>query len=391
MFASAPAKTFYQMCILTLLAAMVTLNDLPVELVDHVIDYLPCQDSLLHLRLVSRALCLKTSRNFSKTYFSASHWRLGSSAVRAITHFSKQPEVVANLISITLQAPLRNRPYENIWTAKGIDPERLAKSISRFTQLRVLSLNHFGFMIQDAWSFLRVFFENLMLQKLETLQINSCDIEYRDLIKLLRKHRNTIKTIDFDSLNLVFRSESNKRRPKFHSPWSDVLLAMRQFRNNCSITLDQPNEDSMPAQLHPPWEDWEGDYVYKGLTMEHIPDDNAMEDFDYWEDEDGENEHLYIHVHSNDDWRKGVERMCAFYLARIMHEDWEEEPIWGWEDPGDAFWDEMFKEWSTQKQKTREKLVAKRVSRKKWLAIATGIPPIPEAVSTAGVVIEGMD
>jgi hypothetical protein len=333
------------------------LDELPLELVDRIVDYLPHRDALLQLRLTCRELCAKTLDQFSKAYFSISTWTLGASNAKAISHFSTRPKVVSHLTCVTLKAPTKIRIYDNFWRAKGINPTELANALTQFTQLRTLRLIDFGYSngIKDSWSFFRLFVSNLSVPNLRSLQLTRVDIEKEDAIKLMRQFKDTIEVVVFEAVNLLYRSDTNEKRPEYYSPWSDALLAMKDTKNECQVTIEEPKENGSTASLGPTWDDWYGEYEYKGLTIEYVPDDPDVEYNHYEEIE----EHLYIHIDGNSDWWKGVERICAFYLVRIIpsieeEEDEYGEPIWMYEEPSDMYWDKKLEELLVVKNKEKE-------------------------------------
>jgi hypothetical protein len=200
----------------------------------------------------------------------------------------------------------------------------------------------------------------LAIQNLETLRLAACDIEPRDAVELLRKHEESITKLDLKEQKLLKSSDIRDCfRPQF--PWSNVLLAMRAFKNKCQVTIIEPREESCDPCFQPPWEDWDwdwdGEYVYKGLTIGYVDvEDEVTEDYmcgDY----------TYICIQGDDDWQNGVERVCTFYLTHIMRleafcpyimklkeifEDAGNDTLL--KDPGDDYWDAQFKKLVLRKQ-----------------------------------------
>lgn len=108
--------------------------DLPVELVERVLDYLPHRETLLHLRLVSPSLNAKASRRFGKSYFTVSSWRLSRASAGGIVHLSHCPEVVSHLTIVALTAPCGHHAvYDDIWAAKAINPAKTLRALFVFT------------------------------------------------------------------------------------------------------------------------------------------------------------------------------------------------------------------------------------------------------------------
>jgi hypothetical protein len=94
---------------------------------------------------------------------------------------------------------------------------------------------------------------------------------------------------------------------------------MKRFKNECEITVKTPSDwESYERQLRPPWDDWCNTNTWKALTAERCENNPGQECLRCKWDEDcyeHEHEHAYIHIDEDPDWWKGIERICALYLA----------------------------------------------------------------------------
>jgi hypothetical protein len=54
-------------------------------------------------------------------------------------------------------------------------------------------------------------------------------IEAEDAVLLLDKHKQTICSLDFDELDLLFTAESDA--PQDACPWFDMLSSIKEFKN----------------------------------------------------------------------------------------------------------------------------------------------------------------
>lgn len=325
-----------------------SLSDLPLELINRIVDYLPNRDALLQLRQTSKCLCAKTLEQFSKAYFATSFWTLGGSNTRAICHFATRPLVVAHLASITLEAPTRDRTYDDFWKAKKIDPASLATALNRFTYLRSLKLEGFREPAHDdGWSFMKAFISHLATNDLEKLELYNVDLTQNDAVNLVKKFHRTLKAIVLSGIDIVFRPSTERKKHRYYSPWAEVLTAMECFSNNCEVTIDTPMVDGDQVDMVPPWEDWYGGYEWKGLSIELERDEDSFCDncADWTEPDE---QHAVIHISGDSDWQKGVNRVCAFYLVVIipLHENSYdlEEDDWGRYEMSDKYWDRNLKE-----------------------------------------------
>lgn len=186
---------------------MANLSDLPMEMMERILDFLTNRESRLTLRRTCKNLCAKTLRSFSREYFNESCWTLNATNARAILHFSNSPEVASHLTSIGLIAPTRARSHHNIWVAKDIDPTKLAIAISQFTQLRSSILDGFSHPKLrgcEARTFVRYFSKHLMAPVLDTLFLSVMAATQRDVTRLITSHENTLTNLHLKDVDLVY-------------------------------------------------------------------------------------------------------------------------------------------------------------------------------------------
>lgn len=304
---------------------MANLSDLPTELVERVLDFSPCE-SRLTLRRTCKNLCVKTSRSFCLEYFTDLEWTLSAANARALVHFSQNSEVVSHLTALQLVAPRRARNHDNIWVAKDIDPAKLAINISQFTQLRTLVLDGFsrpGLKQFEATTFVRQFSKHFVAPLLHTLCLSSIEASQRDITKLITSHTKTLTRLHLKRVNLNWtKSQEHEKRPRYHSPWSDLLLSIRCLMNDCEIQIDQAYNDGADTYLSVPR--WKADMFGKweakdcGLTVshEHWDLDRSVNPFSSdsgWEPS--------ISIVCNSKWRKGVEIVSVFHLFDLLYYD----------------------------------------------------------------------
>lgn len=343
-----------------------SLDDLPVELVERVVDYLPHRETLLHLRQVSPSLNAKVTRCFCKTYFTSSLWRLKSTSSRAIVHFSHSPDVAAHLTTVVLTAPCANHAnYDNVWMAKAIEPAKIARALSLFTEVKRLALNNFGSIqgISNTSAFFHPFVSNLKLPKLEILDLFQVDIEAGDVMQLLKKHDQTIKQIELDRVDLRYRPDTEA--PEEETPWFDILYSMKDFKNHCKISIDWAKQNGEGAHLKPPWADWieDAEHLCKGLSIDLMPDDPEDEN---WEG----GLHVVIEIEGDENWWDGVRLIAAYNIFDIIPAPDEDEK-WvdchTWDLPMD-YWHGKIGECLAKKAKlaaNRDKRAAKALKKQK--------------------------
>lgn len=326
-----------------------SLDDLPVELVERIVDYLPHRETLLHLRLVSPNFNAKVARRFCKKYFSSSTWGLKSNSSRAIVHFSHCSDVAAHLTSVTLIAPCANHAsYDNIWTAKSIESAKIARALSLFTEVKTLALMNFSSIqgLTNTTAFFRPFTSNLSLPKLQSHNLFQVDIEAVDVIQLLRKHEQTIEHVDLDCVDLRYPPDTDA--PEHETPWFDLLHSMKGFKNHCSVGIEWAKQNGSDAQLEPSWEESmsNGEFTYKGMVIDSASDD--PEDV-YCQDDC----HYMLKIRGDKDWWNCVSRLAAFNIfSIILGEQEEDEAMWELED---EYWDRKIEECLQMKNKSAAK------------------------------------
>jgi len=131
----------------TFVAMALSLPDLPVELINHALNFIPSEENaIIPVRENCRALALKTTEIFAREYFSWGSWRLTRRAVSALTGISKNKFLNPTLKHITLFRYINE--YEPDWRyslAKGIDIKELGQSLQTLANLRSLYLANFNF------------------------------------------------------------------------------------------------------------------------------------------------------------------------------------------------------------------------------------------------------
>ncbi|QDS70083.1 hypothetical protein FKW77_004828 [Venturia effusa] len=284
-----------------------TLSDLPLETIEHIVDYLPNRDALLYLRQSSKDLCAKTLRQFSKVYFTNVEWRLNASNARAICHFSTRPLVVEHLASIELTAPASGgRSYDNFWKAKNINLTDLATALSRFSHLRDLKLVGFGSGNghKDGGYFMHILVTHLATNRLEQLRLHDIALIEKDAVELVKKSHRKIKKFSLIRVDLIFKNSSAFAENEPYPPWSQLLLAMECFLNHCEVAIETPRVDGAHYFICPPWGTLDfSKYQWKGLTIEHLDNDDDDEPL------------ALIHIADNSDWWEGIKRACIFAVA----------------------------------------------------------------------------
>lgn len=360
-----------------------SLPTLPVELVEHILDYLPHRDTLLHLRLVCRDINAKISRRFAKAYFDEAVWRLSATSTKSIVSFTSCPDIASNITNIRLIAPSGCYGcYDNIWSAKNIDPAHIAKAFSFCTQADSLILSNLRGCYEDSENFLSPFAQNLHFPKLKDLTLSNAKIHSETVILLQKKHCQTLESVKYHGVELI--NPKNEHRPCLQLiPWVDVLASMQSFKNNCSIHICAPNQVEGWTMLTPPWEDWQdasevydgsARYQYMGLTIQEFLD----------EDDKGLLENrIGIDIEGDAGWWKGVKRVLAYGIFETYRDQYvntEELPqldVLDMYDDDDEFWDQVYddfmdlkKEWAREARKAdfiaQKKGKAGAVAKKYW-------------------------
>lgn len=320
-------------------------------MVEHILDYLPHRDTLLHMRLVCRDVNAKVSRRFAKAYFDEPVWRLSATSTKSIVRFANCPDIASNITTIRLIAPpcrsdcyennSKGNNYDNIWTAKNIDPIQIAKAFSLCTQADTLTLSNFRGYYEDSENFLSPFAQNLYLPKLKDFTLPNAKIHSETVILLQQKHSQTLENVKYHGVELINKMYKHKAYLKPTS-WANVLVSMESFKNNCSIHICAPDQVEGWTSLAPPWDNWhdanelddEGTgYQYMGWTIQGLPD----------EDDEGLLDiRLEINIKGDTDWWKGVKRLASYVI--FWAEDDEDNYAEGLEmyDDQDEFWDEFY-------------------------------------------------
>jgi hypothetical protein len=336
------------------------LSDLPVEMVERIVDYLPHRDTLLHLRLACRNLNAKTLCRFGKAYLSHSVWDLEPPKIKALTYYSNMPSMAFHVGTVLLTAPRAVQPaYENIWAAKGADPVKLGRALSRFPHLFKLGLQCFH--IYDSEDFLHDFVEHLWIQQLKEFEVTMSRMKAADVVLVLKRHRKTLNHLDFEALDL--RAEPDEEEDEDEdmelngTPWSDVFEAMKKIKNDCEIEITTPRQFGKET-LMDMWESWEPTYVYRGLVMDLNLDDP---DQGYMNDPPS---HLSIHIEGDSEWRKGVDRVDLLYSYAIRYPDRDGTPPWL--DLSDDEVHSSVPGWCKPYWECREKLDKEELENEKW-------------------------
>lgn len=304
---------------------MANLSDLPTELVERILDLSPNCESRLTLRRTCKNLCAKTLRSFRLEYFTDLKWTLSAANVRPklqlFQSLFQSAEVVSHLTSLKLVAPQRAHNHGNIWVAKDIDPAKLATAMSQFTQLRTLELDGFShpkLHDSEASTFVRQFSQHFKAPMLATLRLTYMEAAQPDVTRLITNHANTLTQLDFHHVNLHWiESQKHGKRPRCHSPWSDLFLAIRCLNNNCEVRINNVYDDGIDTYLGPPAAlgEWRTKDCGVTITMKTWDnDDGTIKVFK------GESiwEHI-IYIKGNSKWRKGLEMLSAFCLADVLY------------------------------------------------------------------------
>lgn len=81
-----------------------------------------------------------------------------------------------------------------------------------------------------------------------------------------------LETVQYHDVELIYPKDPKYRE----TPWADVLMAMKSFKNNCTIHICDPKVIQGDNDLMPPWDDWREscdveygiiEYQYGGLTI----------------------------------------------------------------------------------------------------------------------------
>ncbi|TID19529.1 hypothetical protein E2P81_ATG06696 [Venturia nashicola] len=310
------------------------LSYLPMELVE-LIFHFSSPESHHNIRRTCPSLYAKTLRSFGLKYLPHSTWNLDQTTA-AIFDFLNLPEVVTRLSSLVLRAPTRapierNVPIpqdKNIWNAKSIDPAEVAKAISRFSQLTQLVLVQFQHPYlsdSEVRTFGRLFSKHLMVQSLGTLCLTHVHATPRDMTRLIANHGTTLTSLQFRHLNLICtRPDVYGRPPLYHSPWSDLLLAIgRELDHGCRIYIECPRADGEPARLLPRWMATGGHFhaLNCGLCISGIisyTDEWFEDDQIIYTQGDVCYRNQRVAVHGNK-WRTAIRMLSAFNLVSILY------------------------------------------------------------------------
>lgn len=128
---------------------------------------------------------------------------------------------------------------------------------------------------------------------------------------------------------------------------------MKTFKNYCSISINWAKQNGNEARLEPPWDDLyimcDGEFTYKGMAIEMVPDD--PEDEDWMGDS-----HFIVEIPGDKDWRDCVSRLAAFNIFSIVQGEEEDEELYYtmWKC-GDRYWDRKVEECLQMKVKSAAK------------------------------------
>lgn len=189
--------------------------------------------------------------------------------------------VASHITSIGLIAPTGARSHHNIWVAKDIDPTKLAIAVSQFTQIRILILDGFSHPKLrgcEASTFVRYFSKHLMAPVLDTLFLSVMAATQRDVTRLVTSHENTLTNLHLKDVDLVYtKSQKQKKRPRYYSPWSDLFLAIRCLKNKCETCISNPKTHGVDSRLTPPWKPDVGTFEAKKFGVAIIISENGSD------------------------------------------------------------------------------------------------------------------
>jgi len=226
-----------------------------------------------------------------------------------------------SIVTVSICVPKGYGTCLNLWLAQGVEPVELAKALSRFTQMRGLCLHNFDSEDnrQGCPAFLYYFAKHLWIQKLETLHMSNVEMEAADTALILRRHRKTLKTLHFDTLDVS--SGVHPYMLGLELPWSDVFEAAKKIQNDCEVIILRPKEFGEETKMGI-WHTWEPFYEYKGLIMDLDGDDEPESEDDESEieaDSFVDTTYLSCHIRPDAGWRKGVDRVNHFYRCALFN------------------------------------------------------------------------
>lgn len=327
------------------------------------IDYLPERDSLLHLRVVSRDINAKVSRRFVRRYFHYAAWVLGPSGAKAIVHFCNRPDIASCITMICLDGPSlydSRTTYNNIWTAKSIDPVRIGQALSLCTQVDSLTLKDFERRWESSGSgpnsFLRPFAQNVCMPKLGYLSIHNSNIDSQAIISLQKNHSQTLINVYYSNVELLF--EKDEIHPGCETPWADVLTSMKSFKNNCSVAIVDPSQIRGHHKLEPPWADWQEYalqeynkpcYRREGMCIKYASDEPDEEDGP------GDVDFFFkVEIAEDSRWWENVKRLATYAMFAALDDGLEDKEVYimlDEYDDDDQFWDDKFNEFVAKKNR----------------------------------------
>ncbi|KAF2425345.1 hypothetical protein EJ08DRAFT_402860 [Tothia fuscella] len=300
-----------------------TIDDLPIELVDRILFYMPNHDNILQLRCVNRDLASKTSRSFAKAYFAESTWNVNGRTIRALGKLSKTTSICFHMTSVHLVGPTESaKKYENFLLAKGLDAAKLRIALRALPSLSILKFENFEY--KDSHTFFRKLLVNLPLATLTTFHLEKVTVSAASVATFIKRNKKILQNFDFDTVNLKGPEEECGHA----IPWATMLQAILSIKKTCDIGISNPKVSGKDALLLPDIDLYDEEFYFKSLYISYERETCDSEDeggywSGNWEDENG---WWCYHVRAEEQWRESLELLIRYYEYRIHQCEDDSEP-----------------------------------------------------------------
>ena len=246
----------------TFVAMAVSLPDLPVELIYHILNFIPSKENaIIRVRETCRALAFKTTELFTKKYFSSGSWPLTRRTVLALTGISKNKFLNPTLKNMILFR--YNNKYKcgsRYSLAEGIDIKELSQSLQILANLRSLNLADFNF--KGPENFLGDLLATLSLPSITRFRLSKITTHAGNVQKFIALHNGTIKTVVFDELDPIAPAKG---------AWSGLLSSLTCLKDVKLICIRKPLKNGYFVRFEPGNE-------YKPENQGEYEDEDEYED-----------------------------------------------------------------------------------------------------------------
>ena len=287
----------------TFVAMVLSLPDLPVELLNHALNFIPSKENaIISVRETCRTLALKTTEIFARKYFSRVSWRLTRRTVSALTRISKNKYLNPAVTHIILFRYINKyEPKSRYSLAKGIDIKELGQSLQTLANLRSLCLADFNF--KGSENFLSDLLATLSLPSITHFELSKILAHASNLQKFIALHSDTIKSVEFDELDLTAPAKG---------AWSGLLSSLTWLKDVKLIYIRKPLKRGYFVRFEPKDTEYSTfeRYVELDTTYDRCDCDLCFKRLDYYGafaeyrlGTDAEKE--------DEDWTRGLELMAA--------------------------------------------------------------------------------